>query len=28
QYVALDQNEDAVRLAEVSFPTSWALWQI
>ncbi|MBR2117355.1 MAG: flavin reductase family protein [Afipia sp.] len=28
QYVALDQNEDAVRLAEVSFPTSRALWQI
>ena len=28
QYVALDQNEDAARLAEVSFPTSRALWQI
>lgn len=28
QYVALDQNEDAVRLAEVSFPTSRTLWQI
>lgn len=28
QYVALDRNEDAVRLAEVSFPTSRALWQI
>ena len=28
QYVALDQNEDAVRLAVVSFPTSRALWQI
>lgn len=28
QYVALDQNEDAARLAEVSLPTSRALWQI
>lgn len=28
QYVALDQNEDAARLAAVSFPTSRALWQI
>lgn len=28
QYIALDQNEDAARLAEVSFPTSRALRQI
>ena len=28
QYVALDQNEDAARLAEVSLPTARALWQI
>jgi flavin reductase (DIM6/NTAB) family NADH-FMN oxidoreductase RutF len=26
QYVAIDQNEDAVKLAEVSLPTARALW--
>jgi flavin reductase (DIM6/NTAB) family NADH-FMN oxidoreductase RutF len=27
QYVAIDQNEDAVKLAEVSLPTARALWR-
>lgn len=28
QYIALDQNEDAARLADVSLPTAKALWQV
>ena len=28
QYIALDQNEDAARLADVSLPTARALWQV
>jgi flavin reductase (DIM6/NTAB) family NADH-FMN oxidoreductase RutF len=28
QYIALDQNEDAVRLADVSLPSARALWQV
>jgi hypothetical protein len=27
QYVAIDQNEDAVKLAEVSLPTARARWR-
>src|SRR5258707_2213 len=27
QYVAIDQNEDAIRLAEVSLPAPRGLWQ-
>lgn len=28
QYIALDQNEDAARLTDVSLPTARALWQV
>jgi flavin reductase (DIM6/NTAB) family NADH-FMN oxidoreductase RutF len=28
QYIALDQNEDAARLADVSLPSARALWQV
>lgn len=28
QYIALDQDEDALRLADVSLPTHRALWQV
>lgn len=28
QYIALDQNEDAARLTDISLPTARALWQV